>query len=733
MRVEAANLNKNGFIIMPVGSDKIPPKGFAWKYLQTCRSQPESQISRWWGTQYKDFNIAVITGNGVFAVDADSEEAMKIIEENLPDTPATSFTGKGKHYLYRMPSFPIGNSVNPDTKIDIRGVGGYIVAPPSLHGQTGKRYTWKQSLVHVNTLPELTEDHYRFLYQVTKNRSLEQFALPQEKRSIKSKPSHSGDVRDLTGLYQEIASLLHKASPYESGVKACCPAHNDNSPSFTVKICAEGNILMSCFAGCTFEAICASLGIKPEDCFAVPPKKLETQFVEVDFKNFKVNKEDSGEDYEELIADKKETHMPEFPKELLRPPGLVGEICDYINDNGRIDQPVLALAAALSLVSTISGRRVQTQSLMRPNLYTIGVARSGGGKEWPRTAIEWILEDAGIDEKCLGGEQLASDTGAVVEIKNMPTILYMIDEFGKYTQAMFHKNAPTHIQGIITLLMSIYEKSNKKFRWKQFADERRERLIIDQPNVSLFGTTVSHNFWDGITKDQVIDGFLNRFLVFQSNTLKKKDKFYSRRPPKELVEKIKKIWEMPEHYDPSVSKPGVNLKELRPNPKVLLDTADAEDLFLNYSNWLDDTYLDENGEDTLESAIWRRTLAHGYKIALNIANGCFSNEIDAEHAMWGINISKACAAQAYHGVMMNVSDNLTEKNTKKVLSIITESGKKGITKAILYRKTHSLSRVVREDILQTLVEGEQIMGVKVKSNGPKPTLIYYPMKGAVKE
>ena len=44
---------------------------------------------------------------------------------------------------------------------------------------------------------------------------------------------------------------------------ARCPSHADKSPSLTIK---EGHtcILLHCFAGCTFEAVVAALGLEPE-------------------------------------------------------------------------------------------------------------------------------------------------------------------------------------------------------------------------------------------------------------------------------------------------------------------------------------------------------------------------------------------------------------------------------------------------------------------------------------
>ena len=45
---------------------------------------------------------------------------------------------------------------------------------------------------------------------------------------------------------------------------ACCPAHDDHNPSFSVSATLDGRILMKCFAGCEYDEIVKSLGFAPD-------------------------------------------------------------------------------------------------------------------------------------------------------------------------------------------------------------------------------------------------------------------------------------------------------------------------------------------------------------------------------------------------------------------------------------------------------------------------------------
>lgn len=56
---------------------------------------------------------------------------------------------------------------------------------------------------------------------------------------------------------------------------ACCPAHEDRSPSLTMHEADDGRILVRCHAGCSFEEIVNAVGMGHDPWFA---PKQETDF-----------------------------------------------------------------------------------------------------------------------------------------------------------------------------------------------------------------------------------------------------------------------------------------------------------------------------------------------------------------------------------------------------------------------------------------------------------------------
>ena len=139
MLEEALRYHAMGFFIIPIRRDKHPLVD--WKRYQTERATSE-QIKEWWKT-YPEANVAALTGAapGIVAIDVDKGGD----ESCYPATVRSRTGGGGSHFIYKHPGVPIKTSareIAPFT--DVRGEGGCIVLPPSIH-QSGKCYEWAVS------------------------------------------------------------------------------------------------------------------------------------------------------------------------------------------------------------------------------------------------------------------------------------------------------------------------------------------------------------------------------------------------------------------------------------------------------------------------------------------------------------------------------------------------------------------------------------------------------------
>lgn len=107
-------------------------------------------IRNWW-RRIPDANIGIAMGepSGVWALDIDprhdGEASLRKLEHQhgaLPQTVEQVTGAGGRHLLFQWQSDAIKNRANVAPGLDVRSTGGYIVAAPSKHPNTGRHYTW---------------------------------------------------------------------------------------------------------------------------------------------------------------------------------------------------------------------------------------------------------------------------------------------------------------------------------------------------------------------------------------------------------------------------------------------------------------------------------------------------------------------------------------------------------------------------------------------------------------
>lgn len=128
----------------------------SWKEYQE-RLPTLEEITEWW-TRWPSANIACITGaiSGIAVVDLEHEGLIEAQRLGL-HSGLISLTGKGRHLIFKHPGEDVCNKValRKIKGLDIRGDGGYIILPPSLH-QSGKRYRWATGITsHLPPFPSL--------------------------------------------------------------------------------------------------------------------------------------------------------------------------------------------------------------------------------------------------------------------------------------------------------------------------------------------------------------------------------------------------------------------------------------------------------------------------------------------------------------------------------------------------------------------------------------------------
>ena len=144
-----ASMGWRVFPLQPRQKDRFGCK--SWKRDATT---DEVQIRAWWGKN-PEYNVGVVTGDGLGVIDVDDKPDKhggilgsdmladwEFEHGKIAETVCAQSGSGGVHYYFDIGDWPIRKCESPGLSIDLRCNGGYIVAPPSIHPDTGEPYTW---------------------------------------------------------------------------------------------------------------------------------------------------------------------------------------------------------------------------------------------------------------------------------------------------------------------------------------------------------------------------------------------------------------------------------------------------------------------------------------------------------------------------------------------------------------------------------------------------------------
>jgi hypothetical protein len=195
-------------------------------------------------------------------------------------------------------------------------------------------------------------------------------------------------------------------------------------------------------------------------------------------------------------------------------PGVVGETTDWIVANAYRPNRVLALAAAVTVVGTLIGRRAMGPTGNATHLYVAAVAPASRGKEWPRKAIPMLLKAAGAGSHvCLS--DIASQQAMNKVLTRMPLCAVVRDEIVSFLSRLTNPRSSSWEQSLLDMLCTLWSTGFDQFDTTITAST--DAVIVQSPAISLFGTATPAKFWPVLQGAQVSNGLFSRYLAFESN------------------------------------------------------------------------------------------------------------------------------------------------------------------------------------------------------------------------
>jgi hypothetical protein len=431
--------------------------------------------------------------------------------------------------------------------------------------------------------------------------------------------------------------------------------------------------------------------------------------------------------------------------------GILHELTDWMCATSRFPQPLLSLGASLTLVGALAGHkyRMLDGPDTRTNLLLMGVAGSGSGKEHPRGCIKKLVNAAGVKEY-LFGRAFASQQGITGKMANQFSGVFLVDEMGHVLRAVMSERSPAYLRGIANTIMELATSATGMYiEDARLGDREAGRVPYDIPDpcLNMFATTTPHTLWGALTSGSALDGFLARWVLFETPLNYPDPQFdcepLERRLP-DLAAMIQQI----------VVGPGLEVNEisLASGKSKMMPIMEESDLGQEKIRRVEvpDVYIvpmtemakevdraitrkevqlkRENEGVSLATAILARTAEHVRRLALirAISRDAYDPQVDGEDMLWAEQAVRLSHSLMIPAVEAKVSDNEAEGFSKKVLEVIAKHGD-WIDTHTLIQKTRFVDRPKRKGILDDLVEAG-LLQVQVKKTKTKPKTMYRAVK-----
>lgn len=316
------------------------------------------------------------------------------------------------------------------------------------------------------------------------------------------------------------------------------------------------------------------------------------------------------------------------------PPGIVGEIAQFIYAQAPRPVPEIALAGALGLVAGVVGRAFNVSNTGL-NQYVLLLAPTGTGKEATARGIDKLIAAAvksvPTAQEFIGPGQIASHQALLKYMAHgSKSFVSIVGEFGLYLQQLGAQNAPPHMLGLRSLILDLFNKSGhgNMIHPGVYSDRDKNIPAFPSPAFTILGESTPEKFYEGLHEGLLSEGLLPRFTIIE---------YHGKRPPlnpghatavpsAQLVERFASLCAIAQ---------GLNSQNIAQN--VALDEA-ASKMMYQYDKHCDMQI--NSAERDIVRQVWSRCHMKALKLAAVIAVGCnpYAPIINEEIANWALKL-----------------------------------------------------------------------------------------------
>jgi len=211
--------------------------------------------------------------------------------------------------------------------------------------------------------------------------------------------------------------------------------------------------------------------------------------------------------------------------------------------------PEFSTIGSIGFCSALFGRRYTTPTGLGLNLYLIGIAGPGFGKDHPLKSMQALMADAGL-QHLVGPGDITSDSALEFVLRQGPCFVMPMDEIGVFLQATGGRNAGGYERRIRKVFLDLYTKGDGMWTGKQKVPTQGGRAVNDNaaepvysPTISIMGMSTPTEFYSGITEANLSDGMVARMTVIATDKRPiPRDDRMPVIPTKSLIDEVKRAF-----------------------------------------------------------------------------------------------------------------------------------------------------------------------------------------------
>lgn len=202
------------------------------------------------------------------------------------------------------------------------------------------------------------------------------------------------------------------------------------------------------------------------------------------------------------------------------PPGLMGDIAEFIYASAPRPVKQIALAASIGLMAGICGRSYNVSGTGL-NQYVLMLAGTGTGKEAVPSGIAKLMRYVRLKVPAamdfIGPSEIASGQALIRYLSKNPCFVSVVGEWGVTLQAMCAYNANSSQIMLRKKLLELYNKSGEKDLLQPtiYSDSAKTTETVRSPAFSLLCESNPESYYSGLDETMISQGLLPRFMAIE--------------------------------------------------------------------------------------------------------------------------------------------------------------------------------------------------------------------------